>query len=297
MPEMAAMSRMSRGSEAGPGASVACGSPGYSVRLLRLAQPPARLYYAGALPGEQRAIAIVGSRAASGAGCGRASGLAADLGRRGFAIISGGAFGIDAAAHEGALAAGAPTFAVLGCGVDVVYPDRHEDLYRRIAVTGGLLSEYPSGTAPRPGQFPARNRIIAALVQAVVVVEAAPRSGALITARLAHELGVPVLVVPGSAGGDRWLARGDGVPCDGAHDIEDALAGRPARARSTAAPAVPPALAPLLAALAQRPDGAAGLAARLGLPLPVVMSRLTEAELDGRVHRILGGHYEVNRAH
>jgi DNA processing protein len=295
---MAEMSRMSRGSGAGPGAGVARGAPGYPSRLLHLGNPPPHLYCAGALPDErQRMVAIVGSRSASGAGCGRAVALASELGRRGYAVVSGGAFGIDAAAHEGALAAGAVTYAVLGCGVDVVYPDRHGDLYRRVTAGGGLLSEYPAGTAPRPGQFPARNRIIAALAEVVIIVEAAPRSGALITARLARKLGRPVLVVPGSAGGDAWLSAGNGNAGESADDVEDALAGRPPRTRPSHMTEAPAALASLLAALAERPDGAAGLAARLGLPLPVVMSRLTEAELDGRIHRLLGGHYEVNRAH
>ena len=140
------------------------------------------------------------ARPAAPAARARAS-LRSDLAGKGIVIISGGAFGIDAAAHEGALAAAAaPTFAVLGCGVDVTYPDRHGPLFARIVATGGLLSEYAPGTPPRAGQFPARNRIIAALGDAVIVVEAAYRSGALITAALARSLGRPVLAVPGSSG-------------------------------------------------------------------------------------------------
>src|SRR4051794_25565339 len=149
------------------------GEPHYPVRLLGIARPPRQLWVAGALPDPDRpALAIVGSRKASGAGCERARDLAGSFARRGWVIVSGGAFGIDAAAHEGALAAGGETYAVLGCGVDVVYPDRHEKLFARITGQGGLLSEYPLGEQPRPGQFPVRNRIIAGLADAVLVVEA-----------------------------------------------------------------------------------------------------------------------------
>ena len=144
-------------------------------RLLRSGRAAGRaVVSAGALP-QRRAGASwpsSGARAASAAGCERARDWPRRSGRQGFAVVSGGAFGIDAAAHEGALDAGAATYAVLGCGVDVVYPDRH-GLFDGSPPRGGLLSEYPPGTPPRPGQFPARNRLIAALAEAVIVVEAA----------------------------------------------------------------------------------------------------------------------------
>ncbi len=148
-------------------------------------RPVKALWYLGRLPQPgDRGLAMVGARAASMAGCGLARKLAAASARQGFAIVSGGALGIDAAAHRGALDAAGVTFAVLGCGVDVVYPDRHAALYADIAAAGGLISEYPPGTQPRSGQFPARNRIIAAFAGTVLVVEAGLKSGALITARL-----------------------------------------------------------------------------------------------------------------
>ncbi len=171
--------------------------------LRRIARPVAALWYRGQLPDPTRPLlAIVGARAASRAGCRRTQGLAAMASEHGHTIVSGGALGIDAAAHRGALEAGAPTFAVLGCGVDVVYPDRHAGLFAEIAATGGLLSEFPPGTPPRGKQFPSRNRIVAALAEAVLVVEAQAASGALVTARLAMAMGRPLLAVPGSAGTD-----------------------------------------------------------------------------------------------
>ncbi|HMF43516.1 MAG TPA: DNA-processing protein DprA, partial [Polyangia bacterium] len=168
-----------------------------------MAQPVRELWYVGRLPRRgDRGLAIVGARAASTAMCRLASELAASAARRGFTIVSGGALGIDAAAHRGALDAGGVTFAVLGCGVDVVYPDRHAALFAEVAAAGGLLSEYEPGTQPRHGQFPARNRIIAALAETVLVVEAGFASGALITARAAAKLGRKLLAVPGSPGTD-----------------------------------------------------------------------------------------------
>src|SRR5262245_16478731 len=162
------------------------GSADYPVRLMNAARPPSTVWFAGALPPTTgRALAIVGSRAATRAGVDRAHGLGRDAAAGGWSVVSGGALGIDAAAHEGALALPVRTFAVLGCGVDVVYPDRHRTLFGRICANGGLLSEHPPGTQPRRQQFPSRNRLIVALADAVVVVEAAHRSGALITARIA----------------------------------------------------------------------------------------------------------------
>jgi DNA processing protein len=123
-------------------------------------------------------LAIVGGRAATVQGCRLAARLARAAVARGYAIVSGGALGIDAAAHRGALDAGGTTYAVLGCGVDVVYPDRHAVLFDEIAANGALISEHPPGTPPKQGHFPVRNRLVAALADAVLVVEARRRSGA-----------------------------------------------------------------------------------------------------------------------
>ena len=284
-------------SETGPAVEeIALGESGYPSRLLLLSDAPAVLWVRGCVPADGgRAVAVVGARAASGAGCARARVLARELAQKGVVVISGGAFGIDAAAHEGALeAAAAPTFAVFGCGVDVTYPDRHVRLFARIAAKGGLLSEYPLGTPPRAGQFPARNRIIAALGDAVVVVEAAYRSGALITAALARSLGRPVLAVPGSNGTDRLLQRGQASPITSAADVEEALAGR---GPVSSGEAEPPAgtVASLVAALREGAATPAVLSRKIGLPLPAVMAALVEAELDGWLFRIPGNQYEVIR--
>ena len=201
----------------------------------------------------------------------------------GHTIISGGALGIDAAAHRGALEAGAPTFAVLGCGVDVVYPDRHAGLFAEIVASGGLLSEFPPGTPPRGKQFPSRNRIVASLAGAVLVVEAQARSGALVTARLALAMGRPLLAVPGSTGTDGLIASGRARPvCDGA-ELLSALAGEARQATP-----VPPALHPLIDALTGGAP-AVEVARRLSLPLPAALALLSEAELGGWILRGPGG--------
>jgi DNA processing protein len=142
-------------------------------------------------------IAVVGARACSGYGAHVARTLSRDLAAAGVTVISGLARGVDAEAHRGVLDAAGRTVAVLGCGIDRDYPAAHADLARRIAETGGIVAEYPPGVEPAPWRFPARNRIIAALADAVVIVEARSRSGALITVDLAMEIGRPIYAVPG----------------------------------------------------------------------------------------------------
>ena len=167
--------------------------------LARMPSPPLALFVAGE-PGLlwHPQIAIVGSRSASAGGLDNASHFARELAGAGLAITSGLAAGIDHAAHEAALAAGGATIAVLGCGPDIAYPARHAALLARIATEGAVASEYPPGTPPLRSHFPARNRIVAGLSAATLVIEAAERSGALITARLAADAGREVLALPGS---------------------------------------------------------------------------------------------------
>jgi DNA processing protein len=224
------------------------------------------------------------------AGCRLAGELAATAARQGLEIVSGGALGIDAAAHRGALNVGGATFAVLGCGVDVVYPDRHADLFDEIAAVGGLLSEYPPGTPPRGKHFPVRNRIVAALAETVLVVEAKLASGALVTARLAVKLGRRVLAVPGSSGTDGLIAAGQARAVRDAAELARALANEIEPARQ-----MPTAFATLIANLEGGDAGAAELGRRLALPLPAVLALLAEAELDGWVVRRPGGIYGISR--
>lgn len=282
--------------EARPGGAhegrVAAGHPSFPAELCSVPSPPARLWYAGRLPaaGERR-FAIVGARAATRAGCDQAHEIARGLARSGAAIVSGGALGIDAAAHEGALADRAATFAVLGCGTDVVYPDRHGDLFARIARSGGLLSEYSPGTPPRAGQFPARNRLISGLAEAVIVVEAALRSGALTTARWARTMGRPLFAVPGSPGTDALLRAGRALAARSADEVLAALAG--GEPRSAPVPRAPGPFAAILDAIELGLHLPADLCNHLGMALPSLLAALAEAELEGFVRRAAGNTYEV----
>ena len=190
----------------------------YPARLRQIFDPPYALYVKGRLPVRpDKSVAIVGARMCSEYGRVVAERLAHCLAQKGVCIVSGLARGIDAAGHRGAVDAGGVTCAVLGCGVDVCYPRANERLYGEILDRGCILSEYPPGTQPRPGYFPQRNRIIAGLVDAVVVVEAKERSGSLITADLAIEQGRDVYAVPGrmhdalSAGCNGLIRQGAGI--------------------------------------------------------------------------------------
>ena len=170
-------------------------------RLLHMADPPGELHVIGSLPADdQPSVAIVGSRMCSPYGRRIAYQFGMELAARGVQIVSGMALGIDGYAHEGALAANGRTFAVLGCGADICYPEKNRKLYREIPKTGGILSEELPGTPPLPYNFPKRNRIISALSDLVIVVEARKKSGSLITADSALEQGRTVMAVPGRVG-------------------------------------------------------------------------------------------------
>ena len=174
--------------------------PGYPERLRAIADPPLVLAVRGRLAADEPAVAIVGARRASAYGRRVAEELGRGLASVGLTVVSGLAQGIDAAAHRGALAAGGRTVAVLATGVDGVYPRWHAGLARDVVASGALVSEFPCGTAPLPHHFPRRNRVISGLALGTVVVEAAPRSGSLITARYALEQSREVFAVPGQVG-------------------------------------------------------------------------------------------------
>lgn len=172
--------------------------PSYPPLLREIYDPPKVLYIRGDSAVLQKPMtAIVGARKASVYGTAVAEKIAADLSGAGLCVVSGMARGIDSAAHRGALAAGAPTVAVLGCGVDVVYPPENKKLMADIIKSGAVISEFPPGTSPQPGNFPQRNRVISGLSLGVLVIEAAEKSGSLITADFALEQGRDVFAVPG----------------------------------------------------------------------------------------------------
>lgn len=274
------------------------GAPEFPRRFQDLKGSPRGLWVRGRLPAQgQPLVAIVGSRSTTRASCQRVTALADALSRSGCAILSGGALGIDAAGHRGALAAGGATFAVLGCGIDVVYPDRHVQLFDDIvAGGGGLLSEYGPGVQPRIGQFPARNRLVAALADAILVGECRLRSGALITARLGWRLGRRLLALPGSAGTDQLLASGLATEVNDAAGVLAVLAGGSAPVSRVTPDDFGPFHGVKQALLVLGGTATAeGVALKLQRPLGEVLGVLTEAELNGRVRRLPGGRFEVPR--
>lgn len=184
--------------------SVRLGSPRFPALLAEIANPPQILWVRGDISiCDKSVVAIVGARAASREALAAAETIAGDLARAGVVVASGLARGVDAAAHAGALDAGGTTIAVLGTGIDHVYPPENEELFERIGRRGLMITEFPPGTLPYPGNFPRRNRIISGLSRAVLVVEAAEKSGSLITARLAADQGRDVMAMPGLTAGGR----------------------------------------------------------------------------------------------
>ena len=198
----------------------------YPPLLKRIYDPPLALYYRGRLDRLDKCLAIVGARKATPYGMAAAEQLAASIAKAGITIVSGGAYGIDTAAHRGALKQGV-TVAVLGCGVDVVYPAANRKLFAAIEEGGAIISEYPPGTKPLPAFFPVRNRIISGIAKGTLVVEAAEKSGSLITAGMALEEGREVYAVPGSVfsplsrGCHRLLQQGAKLVMDSTDIIED----------------------------------------------------------------------------
>ncbi|HRK57450.1 MAG TPA: DNA-processing protein DprA [Burkholderiaceae bacterium] len=284
----------------------------YPPLLLATTDPPPVLYGVGerALLGAPM-LAMVGARSSTRQGGNTASAFAEHLAHAGLTLVSGMARGIDAAAHEGALkaraeGARASTVAVIGTGIDVVYPNAHRHLDARIREHGLLLSEYALGTPPMPHNFPRRNRIIAGLARGVLVVEAALRSGSLITARLAVELGREVFAIPGSihsplARGCHRLIRDGAKLVESAQDIleelridaspQDLSSGRSATP-SAAGPTPPPQLAQLFNALGHDPVDIDVLTQRTGLEAGSLIAALFELEMAHCVERLPGNRYQ-----
>lgn len=263
--------------------------------LATIADPPLGLFVSGRLAAATR-VAVVGSRRATPYGRQVARLFASELARAGVVVVSGMARGVDAAAHEGALEAGGDSWAVWGTGPDRVYPREHRALAERLAASGALLTEYPPGSPPRRHQFPERNRIIAGVAEAIVVVEAAARSGALITARLALDEGREVLAVPGSilsdlSVGPNALLRLGARPAITPRDIFDAIGLAPDVSRERVRRG-----SPLLAAV---PAGDAvtvdELAAILDRPVAALLPELLELELSGELERTAAGSYARRR--
>ncbi|RCW71549.1 DNA-processing protein DprA [Pseudorhodoferax soli] len=285
------------------------GQDDYPATLLHMADPPLLLYATGDLARWRafaadagRGLAIVGSRKPTPQGLAHARQFARGAASAGWTIVSGLALGVDGAAHEGALegtaddASQPATVAVVGTGLDSVYPKAHLALARVIAARGMLLSEYPLGTPPLAANFPRRNRLIAGLSRGTLVVEAALRSGSLITARLAAEQGKEVFAIPGSihapqAGGCHQLIQQGAKLVTRIEDVLEEFDPATA-ARPTAAPPEPPPDDDVLAHIGFDPMGLDALAARTGLPTAVLQARLLELELDGHIVRLPGALFQ-----
>jgi DNA processing protein len=271
--------------------------PGFPPRLAAIHDPPVGLFVRGPAGLElltRPTVAVVGARACSSYGTAVALALGRELAAAGVVVVSGLARGVDAAAHRGALEAGV-TVAVLGCGVDRDYPRAHASLAAAIAQRGLVVSEYAPGVEPAPWRFPARNRIVAGLAQATVVVEARERSGALITADLALDEGREVLAVPGEitsrlSHGANHLLRLGATPVTCVADVLAVVGVRPAPA---AGPVLEPRLAAVRAAVADAPAAVDEIVRHTGLSPAEVAAALAELELLGLLGEADGLYREV----
>lgn len=273
----------------------------YPEQLLRLADPPPVLFLRGraALLGGG-GVAVVGSRRCTTRGKNLARSLGGALGRAGVPVVSGMALGIDAAAHRGSLEACAGTIAVVGRGADAPYPTSHRKLFRELLEDGLVVSEFLPGTPPLPHHFPRRNRIMAALADMVVVVEAGVRSGALITVEHALDLGRDVWAVPGpidtpSCAGSNQLLTEGALPLVSVEGFVEGVTGSPPASAGRGTEAIEPARASLaeperriLRSLGEGPLHVDQLAARTGIDVPVALALLVQLELAGAVEQMPG---------
>ena len=284
---------------------------GYPKLLKEIHDPPIGLYRKGDYLFTQPCIAVVGSRRTTLYGQAVAKKLGADLARLGFCVVSGLARGIDTAAHEGALSVGGRTAAVLGCGIDIVYPPENLDLYRRITETGAVLSEFPFGRKADKQSFPMRNRVVAGICEATVVVESDVQGGAMITARFAGEQGRLIYAVPGridqpSSAGCHQLIRDGATLFTGVDDILNELnyldGLRPQAITTEGQPGLLEQLMPPLDATEQRIIaafrggallGIDALTAATGLTSPAVSAALMGLELKKLVSKRADGTFEA----
>ena len=261
------------------------GEPDYPAKLCGWAQAPAQLWWRGRWRPAARAVAVVGARAASGNGQDFAAELAGLLAQSSVDVISGGAFGIDAAAHRGALANEGKTVAVFGSGIDIFYPERHRRLFERIvAMDGALLSSFQPGQLPSRWTFPARNQLVAALADWVVVVEASAHSGALYTTQAAQRLGRPIAARPGSPGTEALLRCGAAAIHHPIDFVEWMLRGK----------RVAPTIGcphPLFGLLDGTPRDVDELSQRASLPFAEASRLLADWECEGWVTRLAGGRF------
>ncbi len=268
------------------------GGDGYPEQLMNIPDPPAVLFYRGKFsPADLPfAVAVIGSRRCSLYGRKTARRLSMELSRAGVCVVSGLARGIDGEAHRGALDGGSPTAAVMGGGLDIMYPPEHNSLAERVAAGGCLISEYPPGTKPAKYTFPERNRIISGLSSAVVVVEAGERSGTMITVGTALDQGRDVFAVPGDI--DRSSTRGSNrLLRDGAGIVlspEELIAELGLNSVSASVPAVSD---PILASLEKKQSTTEQLSLALDEDSALINTRLLELELQGLVIRRPGGFY------
>lgn len=269
----------------------------YPRALLQTPDPPSLLYVKGRLALLNRdALAIVGSRSATPQGCASAEAFAKALSDAGLTIVSGLAVGIDAAAHRGGLAGVSSSIAVVGTGLDIVYPARHRELAHLIAADGAMVSEFPLGTPAHAANFPRRNRIISGLAHGCLVVEAAQQSGSLITARIANDLGREVFAIPGSihsplSKGCHQLIRQGAKLVESAQDILEELKMSAATA-GLPTPESPPSDHPLLEHMGFGPCDIDSLCTRSGLKSDVILAQLLQLEMDGRVAALPGGRFQ-----
>jgi DNA processing protein len=269
----------------------------YPQSLLEIADPPNVLYVRGnAALLQTRGLAMVGSRNATPQGLQTAENFAKTLAGRGLCIISGLALGIDAAAHRGALAAGGATIAVIGTGADRIYPARNKELALAIVEQGAIVSEFPLGTPAIAANFPRRNRIISGLSRGVLVVEAAPESGSLITARLAGEQGREVFAIPGSihspvARGCHKLIKQGAKLVETAQDVLEELGDIEQQVATIESP-TPSEENPLLAALGHDPCALDELVERTGLRADQLLGELLTLELSGQLATLPGNRYQ-----